>query len=254
VKGFDAATLRRLDGERATLRLPAMRTSIHLLPSENAHLAFRAIRPAMSAQRGRLRYAGVSQERYDQLRDEILETAQEPRTARQLGVDTGEIGERLRAVIHTMTLGGVLLRVGAEGLRSNAPNYVAADTWLGTPGGLPEVGPDEALSWLAGEYLRAFGPAWPEDFRWWAGVSKERAVAALGSVETVEVGDGYLLPSGDRGGFEAVKALERGSVDLLPKWDCYTMGYAPDGRRRFVHPEAQARVYTARRATAWGWC
>ena len=85
-------------------------------------------------------------------------------------------------------------------------------------------------------------------------MSKERAVAALGSVETVEVGDGYLLPSGDRGAFEAVKALERGSVDLLPKWDCYTMGYAPDGRRRFVHPEAQARVYTARRATAWGWC
>lgn len=63
-----------------------------------------------------------------------------------MGVDTGEIGERLRAVIHTMTLGGVLLRVGAESLRSNAPNYVAADTWLGTPGGLPEVDPDEALS------------------------------------------------------------------------------------------------------------
>jgi hypothetical protein len=188
------------------------------LPSENAHLAFRAIRPAMSAQRGRLRYAAVRRCLPGTLRsarDEILETAQEPRTARQLGVDTGEIGERLRAVIHTMTLGGVLLRVGAESLRSNAPNYVAADTWLGTPGGLPEVGPDEALSWLTGEYLRAFGPAWPEDFRWWAGVSKERAVAALGSVETVEMGDGYLLPSGDRGwGASFAGGAGRMRVDL----------------------------------------
>ena len=49
-------------------------------------------------------------------------------------------------------------------------------------------------------------------------------MAALGSAETVE-------------------SPGRGSVDLLPKWDSYTMGYAPDERRRFVHPEAQTRVY-----------
>ena len=36
----------------------------------------------------------------------------------------------------------------------------------------------------------------------------------------------------------------RGSVDLLPRWDAYTMAYAPDGRRRFVHPNVQAAVYT----------
>jgi hypothetical protein len=33
-------------------------------------------------------------------------------------------------------------------------------------------------------------------------------------------------------------------VDILPKWDCYTMGYAPDGRGRFVHPGVQDLVYT----------
>jgi hypothetical protein len=148
-----------------------------------------------------------------------------------------------------MTLEGVLLRVGAGSLRSNALRYVAADDWLEHPG-LPQADPDEALSWLAGEYLRAFGPARPEDFRWWTGVSKERATAALGSVETVEVGGGYLLPSAAREDFEAVEAPERGSVDLLPKWDCYTMGYAPDGRRRFVRPEARARVYNEA-AGAW---
>jgi len=49
------------------------------------------------------------------------------------------------------------------------------------------------------------------------GVPTERASASLGSVVTVEVGDGSLLPSGDHAGFEAVAARERGSVDLLLK-------------------------------------
>ena len=55
VNGFDAAGFRRLDGERAVLRLPAMRGSIHLLPRETAHLAFRATSPATTAQARRLR-------------------------------------------------------------------------------------------------------------------------------------------------------------------------------------------------------
>jgi hypothetical protein len=177
---------------------------------------------------------------HDQPKDEILETAQEPWTTRQLGINTDEIGEQLRAVIQTMTLEGVLLRAGAESLWSNAPSYVG-DTWLETPGGLPEV---SAPTW------HSRGRRVPACFRPHVarespvvGVPKERASAALGSVETFEVGDGYLLPSGDHEGFEAAEALERGSVDLLLKWDCYTMGYASDGRRRFVHPEAQACVY-----------
>jgi hypothetical protein len=137
---------------------------------------------------------------------------------------------------------GVLLRVGAEGLSSNALRYVAARSWLG--GDLPHADADGALAWLAGEYLRAFGPVRPEDFRWWAGVPRGRAAAALDAVETVEPGAGYLLRAEDREAFEAAEAPEADAVDLLPKWDAYTMGYAPDGRGRFVHPEVQDRVYT----------
>ena len=66
---------------------------------------------------------------------------------------------------------------------------------------------------------------------------------ALSTVETVELlEDGYLLPAGDLEGFEAAEAPGAQAVDLLPKWDCYTMGYAPGGRQRFVHPDAQERV------------
>ena len=145
-------------------------------------------------------------------------------------------------VLSGMAREGVLLRVGAEGPRSNALRYVAARSWLG--GDLPEADADAALAWLAGEYLRAFGPARTEDFRWWAGVSKGRASAALETVETVELEGGYLLRAEDREPFEAAGAPGPAAVDILPKWDCYTMGYAPDGRGRFVHPGVQDLVYT----------
>ena len=80
------------------------------------------------------------------------------------------------------------------------------------------------------------------DFCWWAGVPAGRASVALSTVKTVELGDGYLLPAGDLEGFEAAEGLGAEAIDLLPKWDCYTTGYAPDTRQRFVHPDAQERV------------
>ena len=244
-RSFDAEAFRRLDAERRALRLPAMRGSIHLLPRASAHLAFRAVPEPPSGLRQRLRYFGIPEERYAGLREVVLAAATEPMTARELGRElrerTGYDGSPT-PVLAGMAREGVLLRVGAEGLGSNALRYVAARSWLG--GDLPHAAADGALAWLAGEYLRAFGPARPEDFRWWAGVPKGRAAAALGSVETVEPEAGYLLRAEDRGAFEAAEAPDPGAVDLLPKWDCYTMGYAPDGRGRFVHPEVQDRVYT----------
>ena len=228
---LDAAGFQGLDA----LRLPAMRGSIFLLPRETAHLPFRALpeSPASAAQR--LRYFGLSGERYAELRQAVLAATDEPRTARELREIVGP-DQAIKGVLGAMTREGALARVGAEGLRSNTLRYVAAD--------VPKAGIDEALAWLAGEYLRAFGPARVEDFRWWTGATKSRAEAALASVASVELDDGYLLPADDLEGFEVAEPPDRGAVDLLPKWDCYTMGHAPDGRRRFVHPDVQDRVYT----------
>ena len=244
-RSFGAETFRRLDADRRALRLPAMRGSIHLIPRASAHLAFRAVPEPPSGLRQRLRYAGIPEERYASLREAVLAAATEPITARELGRGLRErtgYGGSPTPVLAGMAREGVLLRVGAEGLGSNALRYVATRSWLG--GDLPHADADGALAWLAGEYLRAFGPARPEDFRWWAGVPKGRAVAALEAVETVEPEAGYLLRAEDREAFEAAEAPDPGAVDLLPKWDCYTMGYAPDGRGRLVHPEVQDRVYT----------
>ena len=103
---------------------------------------------------------------------------------------------------------------------------------------------DEALAWLAGEYLRAFGPIRVKDFAWWAGVTAGRAKQALAEHETEELDGGLLILAKDRKAFE--KATKPQGVDLLPKWDSYTMGYAPDGRDRFAHPDVVKQCYDFR--------
>nr|MDQ6915147.1 winged helix DNA-binding domain-containing protein [Actinomycetota bacterium] len=61
-----------------------------------------------------------------------------------------------------------------------------------------------------------------------------------------ELDGGLLLRAGDRAGFDRAKPPRRGTVDLLPKWDAYTMGHAPDGRDRLAHPDVVAHCYDHR--------
>lgn len=75
------------------------------------------------------------------------------------------------------------------------------------------------------------------------GVAKRKAAAAVESHKTADLGDGLLLRKQDLPAFERFTRLSNATA-LLPKWDAYTMGHAPDGRARFVHPDVQERVYT----------
>jgi hypothetical protein len=226
---FSARAFRSLD----TVRLPAMRGSIHVLPADTGHLAFRAVPEPPARGARRLRNAGISEKRYAELRDALRAEAAEPRSARELR-EALDVEESLTPVLRAMTHEGVLVRVGASGLRSNELRYVAAD--------VPQAEEDEALAWLAAEYLRAFGPVRPDDYAWWAGVGKRKAAVALGTVPTDELDDGLLLSAEDRAGFDEAQT-PRGTVDLLPKWDPLPMGYAPDGRDRFADPSILDRLY-----------
>jgi hypothetical protein len=215
------------------VRLPAMRGAIHLLPRETAHLAFAAVPPMANPQAEALEHYGLSPEEYAALRSRILGAAREPRTARELREAAGT--ERpLAAVLAALTREGVLIRLGAHGLRSNELFYVA--------GHVGAADRDESLAWLAGQYLRAYGPARPEDFAWWAGVPHEAAYSALERVGTEALEEGLLLRAEDVPAFERAAPL-RGTVDLLPRGDVYTMGYAPNGRGRLGDPDLVAELY-----------
>jgi hypothetical protein len=215
-----------------------MRKSIHLMPRKTAHLPFRALpEPAADAAR-RLKHFGLSEKRYEELREQVREAAATPATLGELRDATGAEAKEFKGATAQMTRTGELVRVGADGLRSNELRYVVGD--------VAEADADDALAWLAGEYLRAFGPARPKDFVWWSGAGAKRAKAALAAHETEELDGGLLIRAQDRSGFEAAKAPRKGAVDLLPKWDCYQMGYAPDGRDRFAHRDVVERCYDAR--------
>ena len=231
---FDGAAFRRLDA----LRLPAMRQSIHLLPRKTAHLAFHATPAPASDRAKRFRQFKLTEKDYDKLRKQLLKAAQEPRTQEELREATGAGANTLKGVSAQMTRDGELVRVAAgKSLRSNELRYAAAE--------IPAADPDEALAWLAGEYLRGFGPVRVKDFTWWAGVGAKRAKEALAEQDTTELDDGHLLLTKDRKAFDDAK-LPKDAIDLIPKWDCFQMGYAPDGRDRFAQPDVVKRCYDFR--------
>jgi hypothetical protein len=216
-----------------------MRQSIHMLPRKTAHLAFRATPAPASDRAKRFRHFKLTDKRYEKLRAQLLEAAAEPLTQEELraAVNATDANE-LKGVSAQMTRDGELVRIAAgKSLRSNELRYQAAE--------IADADADEALAWLGGEYLRAFGPIRPKDFVWWAGVGAKRAKEALAAHATEELDDGYLILAKDRAAFENAKP-PTGAVDLLAKWDCLQMGYAPDGRDRFAHPDVIDRCYDFR--------
>jgi hypothetical protein len=236
-----AARYRRIDRDRKGIRIPAMRKTLFLVPREHAARVFTAVRLTPDQALQSLKRHGLSVRDYERIATRVLQAAQEPVRAQDLK-DMAELaGGSLGTVLRCLRYEGRLLALAGDSLMMSAHRYVATSGWV--PEGLDAGESSGALEWLAGEYLRAYGPARVVDFAWWAGVTKRAAARALETHHTINVGDGLLLHTRDEAPFERVKRV-RGAVDLLPKWDAYTMGHAPDGRLRFVHPDVQRRVYT----------
>ena len=77
------------------------------------------------------------------------------------------------------------------------------------------------------------------------GTSAALPKAALPAHDTEELDGGLLIRTADLEPFEKARP-PKGAVDLLPKWDAYTMGYAPGGRDRFAHPDVVKQCYDFR--------
>jgi Winged helix DNA-binding domain len=240
-RSLSADRYRRLDRSHSAVRIPAMRKTLFLVPTANAPRVFSATcRSAAEIRRTRARTT-LSDAEFEGVAARVLEAARSPVRASDLHDAAGLKGQELGALLRCLRYEGRVLALAGDSLMMSAHAYVATAGWM--KGGLDAAEAADGLSWLADEYLRACGPARVADFAWWAGVPKTRAAAALEAHATIDVGEGLLLRARDEPAFGRVKKL-RGTVDLLPKWDAYTMGHAPDGRARFVHPDVQRAVYT----------
>ena len=107
----------------------------------------------------------------------------------------------------------------------------------------PGLDPSEARLELARRYLHVFGPATPEAFAGWAGISVRAGVAAFdalrGSLTPVRtpVGDAWILTA-DEAMFGAAPGLTA-SARLLPSGDAYFLLQGDD--RELLVPDADRR-------------
>lgn len=235
---------------RSVVRTWAMRSTLHLVASEDLHWLRRLLAPAMirgSARRSaQLGLDEAAYRRANEVMEAVL-AAGEPvdraglRTAlEKSGVDAA--GQRMVYL---------LLRASAEGLicegpeAKGKPTYVLTDRWLGRPPG--GNGDREAdLAVLASRYLSAYGPAAPADMAGWSGLAVTECRRAFGRlanpiIETTPGGRTLWslepeLPSAAQAG--------GGDARLLPAFDTFLLGY----RNRDLH--LQPRF--ARRVNAGG--
>lgn len=248
LQSLAADDFRALETERRAVRLPAMRGSVFLVPAETAPRVFAATREPLDRHVRKLPYAGVDREGYERLKEPLLEIAAEPRTSRELtrelrGAVDGLEDVKVSVVARIMAREGLILRLSPN-LRTDRLRYVATEAWLGRP--LDGEDPDAALDWLARTYLDRFGPARSADFAWWSGCTRGDAERCFEAADTVQVADGLHLPAELESAWRSVEPLDPRALDLLPKWDPYTMGHAPDGRGRLVDDRHLESAYTTR--------
>ena len=241
-RAFDADAFAALEARKRAVRVVGMRGSGFLVPADLVDNIVAATRRTLGA--GQLRARGLDEGTYAALKPRILKALRKPVTPSELrdalGAAAGDQAPYF--AMRLMAREGLVVRVGTGRIRTDDLRWVATEAHLGKPIG--DADEADALRWLARTYLDRYGPARIEDFAWWAGVPVRRAREAIEAVDAAEVSAGHLVPSSARAAWEAQEPLDSDAIDVLPKWDPYTMGFAPDGRDRQVDRKHLRFAYT----------
>jgi hypothetical protein len=229
-----------LEEERSIVRLWAMRGTIHLVPSEDARWLVDLLGPlGVTDSHRRLGQLGVPEADRPRAVEAIRRALEEhgplarvklmEHVARAGIATEGQAGAHLP---HLAALQGLV--VFGPAARGGKPTYALRDDWLGRD--LPQLSRERAVAELVRRYVRAFGPARPEDFSWWSGLPLRDARAGWQAIagELIETDDGWL-----RAGRTDEQPPEPPIVRLLPAFDTYLLGYrnrdvtlAPEHARR----------------------
>lgn len=240
VAKVDRARLR----DRSIVLTWAMRGTLHLVAADDyGWLIPLVVEARLGASHRRLRELGVTGNQPAQAVQAI-----ERMLDREGPLTRAEIAERLRrlrirtegqAIAHLTWLAAFEKAVCFGPDRNGDRCFVLARDWIGPP---EPMDPDRALAELAVRFLRAHGPATPDDLAFWSGVRLEDAKRGWRSIEgrLVEV-DG---PSGTMWSLRSRRRDEApgGLVRLLPSFDEYLLGWkdrrfiADGGRWRTINP------------------
>jgi uncharacterized protein YcaQ len=275
MEGFQAEQLdRELYETRSLVRLTCMRSTLHVVPSDETPLFFQATdrqqRRSIKQMHYLLVQSGACKEGQEQatlqlLRGRIAALVAErgPSTVAELTERIPDLTAKIQyapdkpyggefslgsQLVPWMCSQGLLVRAQPRGTwRSNLYAYAPLADWL--PGvELASITPKAAQVQLLRRYLAAFGPAALEDMAWWSGFTKSetrKALAALGEalaeVAIEGLGDGYLILAAEAAQLAQAAPSTQTAVCLLPSLDPYIMGYKD--RRRFLAEAGYGQVF-----------
>jgi hypothetical protein len=174
VRGFQAAELATLMTDRAVVRAPLLRATIHLVTAAD-HGTLEPLTRRVLARA----FAGSAFTLGDLDVDKVLDEAralmeEHPRTRAELGRllaakwPDADARSLAHATTYLMTLVQVTPR-GVWGSRGQA-TWTTAEQWLGTPGAIGSVQD------VVRRYLAAYGPAAVKDVQTWSGLTRLREV------------------------------------------------------------------------------
>jgi hypothetical protein len=221
-----------LEDDRSIVRIWAMRGTIHIVPAEDAGWLTDLLGPLnLTATHRRLTQLGVPETDRPRAVETIRNTLAEhgPLTRVELMEHVARTGVQTagQASAHLPQLAAIDGHVCFGPVRGGNPTYALRDDWLGRD--LPRLPRARALAELALRYVRAYGPAAPEDMAAWSGLPLRDARAGWRTVRS-EV---------DEQGDDSAPAAA--PPRLLPAFDTYLLGYRT--RDFAVAPEHARRVW-----------
>jgi hypothetical protein len=242
---FDPGELSRLLSERAAVRLPMLRFTIHLVSARDCLALRPVLAPVMArtvSSQFRRQLEGVDLEELAALGRSLAE--QRPRSAAEMRPALLERFPDRDPVALTVAVAAQvpLVQVPPRGLwgQGALPVLARAEDWLGNPLS-DDAAPDEMIV----RYLEAFGPASSADMRSWCGLAGLREVVdrlrpRLRTFRDPEGRELFDVPDGDLADRDA-PAPPR----FLPQYDNVFLSHAD--RSRIVRPEDRDRISFADR-------
>jgi Winged helix DNA-binding domain len=175
LEGFDPYGLSRLLEERKAVRIPAMRSTIHLLTAEDTPLLRAFSQPALESElrNFRRRLEGVDIDRAVRITRDMFEEG--PRGLHEVSAvlceewpDAEPLALKIAVRVRL-----ALVQVPPRGLwgQGGRGTLTTVESWLGEP-----LDPEPDVAGIVLRYLAAFGPASVRDIQTWAGVTRLREV------------------------------------------------------------------------------
>ena len=234
---FDPSGMGRLVEERALVRIPAMRSTIHMLTASDALTLRPVMQPVLDAEIARHSEYGPQLRELDiEPALEVAHTmlAERPMSGRQLraALDARFPELPAAAVAYAARCKLALVQVPPRGVWGRTSQVVQTplQTWVGR-----ELDPSPSIDTVVLRYLAAFGPASTADVTTWCRLTGMRAVVERLRPQLVTFRDVRGKELFDLADAPRPDAQTTAPVRLLPEYDNVLLSHAD--RTRFFDDE-----------------